>query len=196
MFTGIIEETGTVQKVSHEGNNLRLTVFCTFSGQLRPDQSLAHNGVCLTVVSVKDALYEVVCVEETLRRSTLGNLQPGSPVNLERSLAADGRIDGHFVQGHVDETGTVAEIRDANGSHEIWIRYNPRSPHLTVDKGSVCVNGVSLTIAESREHAFSVVIIPYTWEHTTFRFLKAGDVVNLEFDILGKYIQKLAAKKK
>ena len=191
MFTGIIEETGIVREAIKEGNNLRLVMSCSFAPELKPDQSVSHNGVCLTVVAVSGGNYEVVIIEESLRRSNLGALQPGDRVNLERSLRAGDRIDGHFVQGHVDETATVKDVRDAGGSREIHFAYNKSSPHITVSKGSVCVNGVSLTVVDSADHEFSVAVIPYTLEHTNLSKLKPGDSVNLEFDILGKYLQKI-----
>ena len=194
MFTGIIESLGFVQKIHTEADNLRLEIACRFANELRVDQSVSHNGVCLTVVAVHPPTYDVVCIDETLKRSNLGLLQPGDAVNLERSMIAGGRIDGHFVQGHVDETGTIRKIVDNDGSRILFIRYSEVSPHITVEKGSVCVNGVSLTVVESGERAFSVALIPYTLEHTNLQFLKTGDSVNLEFDVLGKYMQKLARK--
>jgi len=191
MFSGIVEEMGTLKSQAKEAGNLRLTVACSFVSELRVDQSIAHNGVCLTVAALKDDNYEVVCIGETLNRSNLGLLRPGDMLNLERSLRAGDRIDGHIVQGHVDETGTLKEILESDGSWLLRITYSPSSENTTVEKGSVCVNGVSLTVVDSADTEFSVAIIPYTFEHTNLRFLKAGDTVNLEFDILGKYIRKL-----
>ena len=191
MFSGIVEEMGVLKSQAKEAGNLRLTVACSFVSELRVDQSISHNGVCLTVAALKDGAYEVVCIGETLSRSNLSQLRPGDKLNLERSLRAGDRIDGHIVQGHVDETGTVKEIRESDGSWLFRITYALSSENTTVEKGSVCVNGVSLTVVDSADTEFSVAIIPYTFEHTNLRFLKPGDTVNLEFDILGKYIRKL-----
>ena len=193
MFTGIVETTGEVVQVTPEDGNVRLVVRCPFAGELQRDQSVAHNGACLTVDAVGDGVYEVVCIAETLRRTNLGRLQPGDAVNLERSVRAGDRLDGHIVQGHVDVTGVIRRITPAGGSWEVEITYDAAVHEITVEKGSVCVNGVSLTVVESHPQGFRVDLIPYTFEHTTFRFAREGDRVNIEFDILGKYIQKLVA---
>jgi riboflavin synthase len=191
MFTGIIEALGTVQQVSKEGTNLRLTIEAAIAPELKIDQSVAHDGVCLTVVSVYGDKYDVVAVEETIKRSNLGFLKPGDTVNLERCMRLGDRLDGHIVQGHVDTTARIERIESLDGSWNFYFRYEPREGHITVPKGSVCVNGASLTVVESGDQGFSVTIIPYTYEHTNFKSLKAGDTVNLEFDIIGKYVSRL-----
>jgi riboflavin synthase len=189
MFTGIIETTGTIIAIVNEGGNKTFTIDCDFSDELKEDQSLAHNGVCLTVTGFRPEGYIVTAVAETLRCSNLDALVPGSGVNLERCMQINGRIDGHLVQGHVDLTGLCTSIKDENGSWLFEFSYDPGSGHLTVEKGSITVNGVSLTVVDSKPGQFSVAIIPYTYEHTNFKFLKAGDLVNLEFDIIGKYVK-------
>ena len=182
---------GTVMNLAAEGSNLRLVVSCSFVAELKVDQSIAHNGVCLTVAGLHDQAYEVDCIDETLKRTNLGQLKAGDKINLERSIRANDRLDGHIVQGHVDETGIIREILSSGGSWLYRISYSPASENITVEKGSVCVNGVSLTVVDSAAGEFSVAIIPYTFEHTNFNLLKPGDTVNLEFDIVGKYISKL-----
>ncbi|MBK9400473.1 MAG: riboflavin synthase [Bacteroidetes bacterium] len=189
MFTGIIETTGTIIAIVNEGGNKTFTIDCDFSDELKEDQSLAHNGVCLTVTGFRPEGYIVTAVAETLRRSNLDALEPGARVNLERCMLMNGRIDGHLVQGHVDLTGLCTSIKDENGSWLFEFSYDPGLGHLTVEKGSITVNGVSLTVAASKPGQFSVAIIPYTYEHTTFKFLREGDLVNLEFDIIGKYVK-------
>lgn len=193
MFTGIIEDLGQVKKMRTEGSNVHFTLQANITSDLKIDQSLAHNGVCLTVVAIKDDNYTVTAVKETLDRSNLGQLQEGSIVNLERAMLGHSRLDGHIVQGHVDATATCLSVEEVDGSWYYSFQYNPTPDHLLVDKGSVCINGVSLTVVEPIENRFSVAIIPYTYEHTTFHELKPGSIVNLEFDILGKYIAKYAA---
>jgi riboflavin synthase len=188
MFTGIIEATGKVESIRSEGTNLLIRLSCPFTAVLKPDQSLAHNGVCLTVTETDTAFYSVTLIKETLERSNLGSLKAGDIVNLERCMQVGDRLDGHIVQGHVDQTGIIEKIENAEGSYKFSISYDQKSGHLTVPKGSITVNGVSLTVVDSNPGIFSVAIIPYTWEHTTFHQLKAGDSVNLEFDIIGKYI--------
>lgn len=192
MFTGIIESLGTVKAIREEGSNVHFTIASTISSELKIDQSLAHNGVCLTVVAIKDGTHTVTAIQETLNRSNLGTLQVGSLVNLERAMLANARLDGHLVQGHVDTTAECLEIQTLDGSWYYRFRYIPTEEHLLVDKGSICVNGVSLTVVEPHDDVFSVAIIPYTYAHTTFKTLQVGDNVNLEFDIIGKYIARYA----
>jgi len=191
MFTGIIETTGEVIRTEEEGSNRRFYVKSSLAGELKVDQSVSHNGVCLTVTSVDGSGHWVTAIDETLRKSSLGNLSAGSIVNLERCMLNNGRFDGHIVQGHVDQTGIVTSIRDQQGSWLFDIEYDPSLDNITVEKGSVAVDGVSLTCFNSRDGAFTVAIIPYTFDHTNFSRLRKGDLVNLEFDIVGKYIKKL-----
>ncbi len=191
MFSGIVESLGQIRSVKQEAGNVHFEVEAAFAGDLKIDQSVAHNGACLTVVALTEGAYTVTAIAETLRKTNLGNLQPGSKVNLERCIRLGDRLDGHIVQGHVDLTGTCTEIRDDNGSWLISFNYDPASGFVTVPKGSVCVNGVSLTVVESKSGMFSVAIIPYTWEHTNFHTLSVGDAVNLEFDVIGKYVAVL-----
>ncbi|MGE0773231.1 MAG: riboflavin synthase [Cyclobacteriaceae bacterium] len=194
MFTGIIESLGQVKKLQKEGSNLHLTIASEISSQLKVDQSVSHNGVCLTVTKVGDGEHVVTAVDETLKRSTLGFLKAGDLVNLERCMAANGRFDGHIVQGHVDQTGICVEVRELNGSWLFDFSYEPGQGNITVEKGSICINGVSLTSFNSKSNGFTVTIIPYTFEHTNFKSLKVGDIVNLEFDVIGKYVQKILGK--
>jgi riboflavin synthase len=196
VFTGIIETTGKILQLEKEGSNLNLWIGSNLSKELRVDQSIAHNGVCLTVVELGEKSHKVTAVAETLSKTNLGNLEIGSLVNLERCMKSDGRFDGHIVQGHVDDTATCTQVEKLDGSWYYHFGLNQKSQQdLIVDKGSICINGVSLTVVACTEVGFSVTIIPYTYEHTTFQSLKLGDKVNLEFDILGKYIQKqLAAR--
>ncbi len=189
MFTGIVEATGYIRKISRDEGNIHLTIECQFTNELKIDQSVSHNGVCLTVTNISGNLYTVTLIEETLNRSNFSSLTTGDEINLERSLKATDRLDGHIVQGHVDTVATIDMIRDENGSKVIYLTY--KSDNITVEKGSICMNGVSLTVVDSGRNHFSVAIIPYTWEHTNFRNLKVGDLVNLEFDIIGKYISKI-----
>ena len=192
MFTGIVEEVGQVTDVRQVGSNREIIVRSGMTGELRIDQSVSHNGVCLTVVELMGDRYRVTAVEETLQRSNLGALKPGDGVNLERSLRIGDRLDGHMVQGHVDTTTNCVSAEERNGSW--WYTFAlPKERHLLVAKGSVCLNGVSLTIAELTDASFSVAIIPYTFDHTTFRTLKAGGQVNVEFDVLGKYVERMMA---
>lgn len=190
MFTGIIEALGQIVRIKREGSNVHLTVQSAISGELKIDQSLAHNGVCLTVVELGSDTHTVTAIEETLMRSNLGNLAEGDAVNLERAMRANGRLDGHLVQGHVDTVGVCTGVETLDGSWYFHFEYEPRHEYLLVDKGSVCVNGVSLTVVNPGLNHFSVAIIPYTFEHTTFRDLKEGGRVNLEFDVIGKYIAR------
>ena len=199
MFSGIVEEFATVTALVKEQENLHLTLTCSFVGELKIDQSVSHNGVCLTVVKLTEDSYTVTAMKETLERSNLGLLKVGDKVNVERSMMMNGRLDGHIVQGHVDETAECVEVRDAEGSWYYTFRYKKDDEmaakgYMTVDKGSVCVNGVSLTVCEPTDDTFTVAIIPYTYEHTNFHTLKAGSVVNIEFDIIGKYIARMLKK--
>jgi riboflavin synthase len=188
MFTGIIEAMGRVETIRPEGSNVHLTIASPISSELRVDQSVAHNGVCLTAVEVAEDRHTVTAVEESLRRSNLGDLREGSLVNLERAMLAGARLDGHLVQGHVDNKGRCLEVEKRDGSWYFHFEYRPSPEHLLVDKGSICINGVSLTVVVPQDDRFFVAIIPYIYEHTNFRQLQPGDAVNLEFDILGKYI--------
>lgn len=191
MFTGIIESFGEVQLVDEEGTNLNFRIVSDISSDLKVDQSISHNGVCLTVVGFFEGGHIVTAIEETLIKSNLGELGVGDLVNLERCMIADGRFDGHIVQGHVDQIGTCNEIKELDGSWLITISYDSSMGNVTVEKGSICVNGISLTCFNSGDNEFSVAIIPYTFENTNMKQLKVSDTVNLEFDIVGKYVQKL-----
>jgi riboflavin synthase len=195
MFSGIIEEAATVVALVKEQENLHITLKCSFVAELKIDQSLSHNGVCLTVVKKTADTYTVTAIRETLEKSNLGMLVPGAKVNLERSMKMDGRLDGHIVQGHVDQTAVCTEVKEADGSWYYTFAYEPaRVDYMTVEKGSVSVNGVSLTVVNSKDKSFQVAIIPYTYEHTNFHEFKAGTTVNLEFDIIGKYIAKIVGR--
>lgn len=191
MFTGIIESMAEVCAIQKEGTNLRFTFECSFTSELKVDQSVAHNGVCLTVVNVHGSKYDVVAIDETLQKTNLGKLKIGDKVNLERCMQMNGRLDGHMVQGHVDTTAKVDSITEENGSWRYYFSYTPSPKHITVEKGSICINGVSLTVVDSENNKFSVAIIPFTHEHTNFHKLKPGDDVNIEFDIIGKYVARL-----
>ena len=196
MFTGIIEALGIVKIIQTEGSNKNLQVESSVSNQLKVDQSISHNGVCLTVTAVEGDRHWVTAIDETLKKSNLGDLKPGMQVNLERCMLNNGRFDGHIVQGHVDQIGTCKNIRQEEGSWIFDFEYDPSLGNVTVEKGSITVNGISLTCFNSREGAFSVAIIPYTFEHTNMNWLKTGDHVNLEFDIIGKYVQRLLHRSK
>lgn len=192
MFTGIVEEAAKVVKLEHDKENLHITMECTFVNELKIDQSISHNGVCLTVVSTTENTYTVTAIKETLEKSNLGKLEIGSKVNLERSAKLDGRLDGHIVQGHVDQTATCTKVEEADGSWYFTFEYEPlQDDYVTVEKGSVTVNGVSLTVVNSQDKSFQVAIIPFTYEATNFHQIKKGTAVNLEFDIIGKYIAKI-----
>ena len=193
MFTGIIEGLSKVEAIEKENTNVHFTFSCSFTHELKIDQSVAHNGVCLTVVKINGNQYTVTAIDETLLKTNLGNLKVGDDVNLERCMPANGRFDGHIVQGHVDQTGIVNSIIDNKGSWTYTIQYDHKLGNVTVEKGSVTINGTSLTVVDSKDDSFSVCIIPYTFENTSFHILKEGDPVNLEFDILGKYIARYAA---
>lgn len=198
MFSGIVEEAARVVAVENTGGNVELTIRCSFAPELRIDQSVAHNGVCLTVTEIQDDTYKVTAIRETLDRSNLGLLAPGDAVNLERSMRMDGRLDGHIVQGHVDCTARCVKVEKVEGSTYFTFRYDvpvemKRQGYVTVEKGSVTVNGVSLTVCDATDDSFRVAIIPYTFEHTNFSDITEGSVVNLEFDIIGKYVARIAA---
>jgi riboflavin synthase len=193
MFTGIIEALGTVESVQPDQANVTYVVRSPISAELKVDQSVSHNGVCLTVTAVADGTHAVTAIYETLSKTNLGTWQVGTALNLERCLPANGRFDGHFVQGHVDQTGVCTSVVDEDGSWRYTIEYDPGLGNFTVEKGSISVNGTSLTVVGSAEGQFSVAIIPYTYHHTTFQHLRAGDPVNLEFDVLGKYLKQLLA---
>ena len=192
MFTGIIEELGTVKTIVREAGNVHFTIQATMTDELKIDQSVAHNGCCLTVVKIEGDIYTVTAIQETLDKTNLNHWEVGTKVNLERCLAFNGRLDGHIVQGHVDTVATCTSIEDQNGSWKYTFKYNDNQ--LTVEKGSVTVNGTSLTVVDSKEQSFSVCIIPFTYEHTNFHELKVGDIVNIEFDIIGKYVAKWMGK--
>ncbi|MBQ8277871.1 MAG: riboflavin synthase [Bacteroidaceae bacterium] len=196
MFSGIVEATARVTGIEKDKENLHITLECPFANELKIDQSVAHNGVCLTVVRQEGKTYTVTAIEETLHRSNLGGLQPGDEVNVERSMQMNGRLDGHIVQGHVDQTAECIALETAEGSYIYTFRYQfnrdmARRGYFTVDKGSVTVNGVSLTVCNPTDDTFQVCIIPFTYEHTNFHAIKVGTCVNIEFDILGKYISRL-----
>lgn len=198
MFSGIVEEAALVTGLRKEKENLHITMKCSFTNELKIDQSVAHNGVCLTVVDISGEEYTVTAIKETLDRTNLGLLEPGSKVNLERSMMMNGRLDGHIVQGHVDQTAVCVEVKEADGSWYYRFEYPfdsemAKRGYMTVDKGSVTVNGVSLTVVAPTENSFQVAIIPYTHEHTNFHQIIKGTVVNLEFDIIGKYISRMMA---
>lgn len=193
MFTGIIETLGTVNSIRHEQRNIHLTIASTFSDELKIDQSVAHNGVCLTVVGVMPGMHTVTAVEETLLKSNLAQLKVGERVNLERCTIAGGRLDGHIVQGHVDQTAVCTHIEDRDGSWLFTFTYDDSAGNITVEKGSIAVNGISLTVFDVENDHFSVAIIPYTYQNTNLGKLKVGDTVNLEFDIIGKYVSRLLA---
>lgn len=197
MFSGIVEEAATVAAVKRDNGNIHLTIECSFVDELKIDQSVAHNGVCLTVVSIADGCYTVTAIQETLERSNLGDLMPGDLVNVERCMVMNGRLDGHIVQGHVDCTAVCESVEEVDGSRYYKFHYSAdpemvAKGYVTVEKGSVTVNGVSLTVCDSERDSFRVAIIPYTYEHTNFKKIVPGTKVNIEFDIIGKYIFKMA----
>jgi riboflavin synthase len=191
MFTGIVESIGEVLAIDMDGTNRTFTLASTLAREFKIDQSINHNGVCLTVVAVEGDTYKVTAIEETLTKTNLGSLTIESKVNLERCMPANGRFDGHIVQGHVDQTGICTRVEERDGSWLFDFEYDPSTGNLTVEKGSICINGVSLTVFNSKENSFRVAIIPYTYSFTNFHSLKPGDSVNLEFDILGKYIKRI-----
>jgi riboflavin synthase len=198
MFSGIVEGMGTVVAIEKDQENVHLTLKCDFVSDLKIDQSLSHNGVCLTVVKKMDATYTVTAIKETLLKTNLGLLNSGDKVNLERSMMINGRLDGHIVQGHVDQTAICLNVEESQGSWYYTFKYDfdiekARQGYMTVEKGSVTVNGVSLTVVNSKDDSFQVAIIPYTYDHTNFHAIKKGTVINLEFDIIGKYLSRLAS---
>jgi riboflavin synthase len=192
MFTGIIEQLGVVKSIEKEASNKHFTIHSELANSLRPDESVAHNGVCLTVTHIEESSYKVTAIEETLIKSNLNDLSAGDEVNLERAMRWDGRLDGHLVQGHVDQTASCTEVKEADGSHYFYFEHD-ESEFINVEKGSICVNGVSLTVVDVWKNGFSVAIIPYTIEHTNFKHIKPGTRVNIEYDIIGKYVSKMMA---
>ncbi len=191
MFTGIIESLGTIAALQKEGDNLHLEIESIFAAELSINQSVAHNGICLTVIETKPRSYVVTAIKETLEKTTLGLLKEQDVINLERGMKLGDRLDGHIVQGHIDETGVCTTIEEANGSWYFTFEYHSNNDNVTIEKGSVTVNGVSLTVVNSEKNKFSVAIIQYTYEHTNFKSLKVGESVNLEFDVVGKYVKRL-----
>jgi riboflavin synthase len=191
MFTGIIETLGKITHLVHNQGNLHITVESAISNELKIDQSVAHNGVCLTVVAVADGKHTVTAIAETLNKTSLGQLKLHEPVNLERCMQMNARLDGHIVQGHVDQTATCTGFKELDGSWEYTFTYDAAQGNVTVEKGSICVNGISLTVVNSQANSFSVAIIPYTFEHTNLHNVREGSIVNLEFDIIGKYVARL-----
>lgn len=194
MFTGIIETLGKVTQLKEEQSNLHITVKSIISKDLKIDQSVAHNGVCLTVVGLKDDEHTVTAIGETLQKTNIGDLKVGDLVNLERCMQMNGRLDGHIVQGHVDQTAKCINLKETDGSWAFTFEYDADKGNVTVEKGSVCVNGISLTVVNSGDHTFSVAIIPYTFENTNLQNVKVGDLVNIEFDIIGKYVAKMMGR--
>ena len=194
MFTGIVEATATVENIETMGTSVHFTMSCPFTDELKIDQSLSHNGCCLTIEKIENQRYGVTAIQETLEKTNLGSWKIGTKVNLERCVLMNGRLERHIVQGHVDQTGTIKSIENLNGSHYIMIAYTEKDGFTTVPQGSITVNGISLTVAHSGENEFSVAIIPYTWKHTNLKNLEIGSRVNLEFDIIGKYVAKLMKK--
>ena len=191
MFTGIIECLGKVVEIKKDKNNIHFFIDAPFTHELKVDQSIAHNGVCLTVTEIKNSIYSVTAIQETLNKTNLGNVKVGDIINLERCMLMNGRLDGHIVQGHVDQTGICKSIEEQSGSWFYTFEYDASTKNITVEKGSITINGVSLTVVGSHDTSFSVAIIPYTYQHTNFHQLKKGDTVNLEFDIIGKYVARL-----
>ncbi|WP_311320860.1 riboflavin synthase [Capnocytophaga sputigena] len=191
MFTGIIEEIGKIIRIEREQANLHLYVKSSFTNELKIDQSVAHNGVCLTVVAIDGDVYQVTAIAETLAKTHLGSLQVGDAVNLERGMLLNTRLDGHIVQGHIDQTGTCSAIQEEAGSTRFTFEYNPSTGNVVIEKGSITVNGVSLTVVDATRDSFSVAVIPYTLAHTNLQHLQIGSIVNLEFDVIGKYVARL-----
>ncbi len=191
MFTGIIETLGKVQEIRKDGDNVHVTINSAITKELKIDQSVAHNGVCLTVVDIKNEEYTVTAIRETIEKTNLGNWKQGDLLNLERAMKLGDRLDGHIVQGHVDQIGTCTSVEEANGSWYYTFEYDANLNNITIEKGSITVNGVSLTVVNSKTSEFSVAIIPYTYEHTNFRNFVVGTKINLEFDVIGKYVSRL-----
>ncbi len=191
MFTGIVEEVGEIVESTNDKGNLHISVSAKMTPELKIDQSVSHNGVCLTVVHIKDSIYTVTAIQETLDKTNLGTLQKGTAVNLERGMKLGARLDGHLVQGHIDQTATCTKVTEENGSWVYTFRYDEALGNLTIEKGSITINGVSLTVVNSKRTEFSVAIIPYTYNNTSFKYLVEGDQVNLEFDVIGKYVKRL-----
>lgn len=196
MFTGIIETLGKVTELKKVGSNLNISVESSISNQLKKDQSVSHNGICLTVTHINNNIYTITAIEETLKKTNLKNLQIGDLINLERAMPANGRFDGHIVQGHIDTTATCINIESKNGSHLYTFKLNSNSNSLLVEKGSICINGISLTVFNIQQNTFSVAIIPYTYAHTNFNTIISGSNVNIEFDILGKYVAKALSQQR
>ena len=190
MFTGIIENLSEIKEINKEGDNLSISLISKITNELKIDQSLSHNGVCLTVVDINDNIYKVTAIKETILKSSIKNWRIGDIINIERAMKLGDRLDGHMVQGHVDQTATCTKISEENGSWYFYFEYQ-KSSNLTIEKGSISINGVSLTIVESMDNGFSVAIIPYTYDNTNFKNIKVGDLVNIEFDMIGKYIYKI-----
>ena len=195
MFTGIVETLGTVKDIKKSGDNLEITIASILTPELKIDQSVSHNGVCLTVVATNNDRYTVTAIKETILKTNLSDWKTGDMVNLERAMKLGDRLDGHIVQGHVDQTGICKSIKEANGSWYFTFEYDRNSNNITIEKGSVTINGVSLTVVNSKENEFSVAIIPYTFEHTNFKNFQVGSCVNLEFDVIGKYVSRLYSLK-
>ncbi len=191
MFTGIVETLGTIKEIKREQDNLHITIQSSLTPELKIDQSVSHNGVCLTVVSLTEDTYTVTAIKETLEKTNLGKWQEGNIINLERGMKLGDRLDGHIVQGHVDQTGVCKNVEEANGSWYYTFEYDKTLSNITIEKGSITVNGVSLTVVNSKINEFSVAIIPYTYEHTNFKFIQPGTIVNLEFDVIGKYVSRI-----
>ena len=191
MFTGIVEEVGEIVEITNDKGNLHLNVSAKMTPELKIDQSVSHNGVCLTVVHIQDSIYTVTAIQETLDKTNLGSLQKGAAVNLERGMKLDARLDGHLVQGHIDQTAICTKATEENGSWVYTFKYDEALGNLTIEKGSITINGVSLTVVNSKRNEFSVAIIPYTYNNTTFKYLVEGAQVNLEFDVIGKYVKRL-----
>lgn len=191
MFTGIIESAAKVMQLRKENTNLHLSLRCDLTSELKIDQSVAHNGVCLTVVAIDGDQYTVTAIEETLNKTNIGTLKEGAIVNIERAMKMNARLDGHIVQGHVDQTAICTQVENKDGSWIFSFEYDQKLNNVTIEKGSICINGVSLTVVDSKTNGFSVAIIPYTYEHTGFKTLSEGDKVNLEFDVIGKYVKRL-----
>ena len=195
MFTGIIETLGVIQEIEKDKDNLHITIASSITDELQIDQSVAHNGICLTVVSINKTFYTVTAIGETIKKTTISHWQKGDSVNLERAMKLGDRLDGHIVQGHVDQIGTCTTVKETNGSWYYTFNYDESLHNITIEKGSITVNGVSLTVVDSRKNEFSVAIIPYTFEHTNFNTFEVNAKVNLEFDVIGKYVSKLYSNK-